>query len=79
METFEYRILEELKKINDRLDKLESQPFGPLQPYTPKVKPPVSFCSKCGLKLEGVMGYCCPRPDCGCGMGPIMCCSNKTQ
>lgn len=30
-------------------------------------------CVKCGLKLEGVMGYCCPDMQCPTGMGPVMC------
>jgi hypothetical protein len=32
---------------------------------------PASMCPKCGLKLEGVMGYCCPHIDCPVGMGPV--------
>lgn len=26
-------------------------------------------CSKCGLKLEGIMGYVCSNKDCPSGMG----------
>lgn len=30
-------------------------------------------CPKCGIKLEGVMGYCCANIDCPTGLGPIVC------
>jgi hypothetical protein len=30
-------------------------------------------CSKCGLKLDGVLGYCCPQAGCPTGLGPVMC------
>lgn len=30
---------------------------------------PANRCSKCGIKLEPVMGYCCPMPDCPTGLG----------
>ena len=42
-------------------------------------KPPIQDawkvhnCSKCGLKLETVMGYCCPHFDCPTGLGPTVC------
>lgn len=32
-----------------------------------------SSCLKCGLKLDQVMGYCCPDSKCPCGLGPVMC------
>lgn len=32
-----------------------------------------TFCSKCGLKLDQVLGYCCPDAKCPCGLGPVMC------
>jgi len=34
---------------------------------------PYQTCSKCGMKLSGVMGYCCPNTDCPTGLGPIVC------
>ena len=72
-------ILDELRKINERLDRIEkaNKPFGPytpppnLPPFNPR--PIVKNCPTCGIKLEGVMGYCCPRGDCPTGMGPVMC------
>lgn len=33
-------------------------------------------CSKCGMRLEGVMGYCCPEQYCPAGMGGTYCSSN---
>lgn len=30
-------------------------------------------CSKCGLKIEGTMGYVCNRNDCPTGLGPAIC------
>lgn len=30
-------------------------------------------CVKCGMKLDGTMGYCCPNMDCPTGMGPVIC------
>ncbi len=36
-------------------------------------------CTKCGLKLEGVMGYCCPNVGCPTGLGPVMCMADTTQ
>lgn len=81
MTDFEQKILNELSQIKDRLNQLErqtmwNQPFGPIdqKPFMPIVtNPPVIKCSTCGIKLEGVMGYCCPRGDCPTGMGPVMC------
>ena len=32
-----------------------------------------SRCSKCGLKLEGVMGYVCSTPGCPTGLGSPYC------
>ena len=46
-------------------------PYTPINPYDPIVE--LGSCSKCGIKLSGVMGYCCPRPDCATGLGPVMC------
>jgi hypothetical protein len=30
-------------------------------------------CSKCGLRLEGVMGYVCSQPMCPTGLGGVWC------
>lgn len=45
---------------------------APTVPFPPYFGPS-NVCGKCGLKLDGMMSYCCPQPDCPCGMGPIMC------
>ncbi len=53
----------------------------PHNPWEPKITPmtPTSpwlhqskSCSKCGLNLEGVIGYVCPNVDCPVGLGPTM-------
>jgi hypothetical protein len=60
---------------NDPIPKMPSIPLNPT-PF-PKWDNPNIFpkptCTKCGIVLEPVMGYCCPHGDCPCGMGPIMC------
>ena len=46
----------------------------PYQPWTvPNTPPMASQCPKCGLKLEGVMSYCCPNAECPTGLGPVTC------
>ena len=30
-------------------------------------------CSKCGLKMQGAMGYVCPQPQCPTGLGGAWC------
>lgn len=78
--TNEELILKELREIKDRLDRLENanKLFGPFTPI-PNEPPPwlpkeaLHKCSKCGLEMKGVMGYCCPRLDCPSGMGPVVC------
>lgn len=56
-------------------------PFGPGWPITWPITPsiptfptlPIDACPKCHLKLDRVMGYCCPDLDCPTGMGPVRC------
>ena len=38
---------------------------------------PVNSCSKCGLKLEKVMGYVCNQPACPTGLGGSWCSTNE--
>lgn len=78
--TFEERVLNELKNLRERIEKIEqgqlfNQPFGPItRPSMPIVThPPKITCSKCGLVMDGPMGYCCSHRDCPCGMGPVWC------
>lgn len=53
-------------------------PNTPIYPTNPPIPTPPWMvekkrCSKCGIELHQVMGYCCPRLDCPCGMGPVVC------
>ena len=42
-------------------------------PKPEPMKPWLSTCSKCGLILDGIMGYCCPQPQCPTGLGGSWC------
>lgn len=44
-------------------------------PYPPQI-PQIEFrkeCPKCGLKIEGAMGYFCTNNPCPCGLGGVYC------
>lgn len=80
--SFEEKVLKTLKDLTERVERIErmNQPFGPTVPNMPQVIPSIpnpipamspNKCSKCGLVMDGPMGYCCPHRDCPCGMGPI--------
>lgn len=52
------------------------KPFGPYTyPNQPNYEPVTlgANCIKCGLKLEGVMSYCCPIEKCPTGLGGAWC------
>jgi len=50
----------------------ESTPHvGVPMPLNPPYNP--STCTKCGLKLEQVMGYVCTNYPCPCGLGGAWC------
>ena len=77
-------MLEKSMEMNKTLmDKLAQRPITPLphplpsMPYQPWVtpnSPPMGGnCPKCGLKLEGVMGYVCSQPQCPTGLGGVWC------
>lgn len=51
----------------------ESVPYTSPMPSIPPIYQQPSTCTKCGLKLDKVMGYVCSMPDCPTGLGPIMC------
>lgn len=36
-------------------------------------------CPTCGIKLNQVMGYCCPTLNCPTGLGPVMCSTSTTS
>lgn len=63
-----------IKKILDDFKKFESpvSPWKKNDDIYPKIFE-FNICPKCGLKLEGVMSYCCPNVECPTGMGPVMC------
>lgn len=70
------RLLLQVDALNERIGVLErtqlrTVPFGPTIPWQPL--PSFNQCTKCGLKLDTVMGYVCSQPDCPTGLGPIMC------
>lgn len=44
-------------------------PFNPLNAKDNVLRP--TNCTQCGIRLDTVMGYCCPNIDCPSGMGPI--------
>lgn len=75
------QILKRLDDIDRRLAQLEYdvmpiKRFGSptIKPLTPPVPEDIfKNCPKCGLKLETVMGYCCPNTGCPTGLGPVTC------
>lgn len=44
-------------------------PYPTIWPCPVPVTPDYKTCGKCGMKLEGVMGYCCPHSHCPTGLG----------
>lgn len=46
-----------------------TQPMWPTQPTWSEP----NKCQKCGLQMDGVMGYVCSDPLCPSGLGPIIC------
>ena len=51
-----------------RTPRLPTKIYEEEKPYNP-----YKTCSKCGMDISGVMGYCCPQPNCPTGLGPVMC------
>jgi hypothetical protein len=80
----EERILSELKSINKKLDKIEQRQNYPFQPYTPSTPiqplniPPLN-CSKCGIRLDQVMGYVCNNHPCPTGLGGVWCSTSELK
>ena len=60
----------DIEKIADRVITKLGQMVPPPIPVPFYSKP---TCQKCGINLEGVMGYVCPHSDCPCGMGGTHC------
>lgn len=76
------RLMVVVDSLKRRIESLEQnqrvtqpyQPFGiPIPPITQPFQWPVDSCTKCGLKLDKVMSYCCSVPNCPTGLGPVMC------
>lgn len=75
-------MLERSMEMNKTLmDKLAGGPitFPATPPSTfkwPTINPPIqspNHCPKCGIKMEGVMGYVCSQPQCPTGLGGVWC------
>lgn len=68
-----------LSELLDQIERLVNQWRGKpvynpaTPPFVPPFNPPVNFCPRCGLSAGGVMGYCCPSPDCPMGLGGVTC------
>ena len=65
------RIIELLLEIKRLMEKEKGTfPYIPPHPYNPNENPwtipymEKKSCPKCGLNLEGVMGYVCTNPGC---------------
>lgn len=48
-------------------------PSSPYQPWTTPNSLIGSNCPKCGMKMEGIMGYVCSQPQCPTGLGGSWC------
>lgn len=49
-------------------------PKYPMSPM-PRNDGVIAICGECGLELQRVMGYCCPRANCPTGLGGATCLS----
>ena len=68
--TYEYS---DGSKVSFEPGKMPARDYNPLMPDIYKTPVDYTSCSKCGIKLEGVMGYCCPYPKCPTGLGGGWC------
>lgn len=73
MELSVAEILRRLALLERRVEDVERKPTPLPLLQTPDFNRKDSRCSRCGLELARVMGYCCPVPDCPTGLGPVMC------
>lgn len=71
--------VEAIQRIKDAWEAVEkakpkpnSYPWYPADPWYPH-RDYYGHCPSCGLKLEAVMGYCCPNAKCPVGLGPTIC------
>lgn len=75
-------ILEELREIRKIVseppepvfpDSPDVPPYAPVSPANPPREWPSRQCSRCGIRLDSVMGYVCSDPTCPTGLGPTTC------
>ena len=62
------------KKIHDLLKEYkppEEKKYSPPKDFFDPTSDVWGVCPMCGLKLNQVMGYCCPNQRCPTGLGPI--------
>ena len=69
----ELDVLRRLAAIEDRLGRLEGlptiAPFRAAPVHVERRHSPYPVCTRCGVALGGVSGYCCPYQDCPTGFG----------
>lgn len=69
-------LLDEADKTPNRYPSMP--PITPLPYPLPNTQPSwYGNCPKCGLKLEGTMGYVCPNAECPTGLGGVWCKNDK--
>lgn len=66
-----------IKKVTEEPNNPWTPKVSPMVPTSPWIHPQPITCGKCGLKLDGVMGYSCPDIGCPAGLGPVMCGGNN--
>lgn len=66
----------DVEKFYNLIDKLQDYQDFPVSPFpTSPTWHTNRQCMKCGITLEGVMSYSCPRADCITGLGSPFCLS----
>lgn len=72
------RRVQELERNQPNI--LGPRPIEPVWPVWPGPGAPFDepiACPSCGMKWQGVMGYCCPNHGCPMGAGPTTCSVSK--
>ena len=57
------KLTKQLEDANKTVDEMNKK-YGFLE---------INKCSKCGLRLDAVMGYVCGNSQCPCGLGGVQC------